>query len=92
LTKLSSVTAKLNLGILIWIDTYTEKDKVASVHAMKACRGMEVYNPPPFLTLALDVGEWSALCLIPVNRKVGGLQNWCGHFGEQKNPLPLLRI
>jgi len=25
----------------------------------------------------------------PLNRRLGGLQSWCGHFGEEKSLLPL---
>jgi hypothetical protein len=43
----------------------------------------------PFLTLALDGGEWSAShpgSCIPSGRAQSG------HCGEEKNPLPLLGI
>jgi hypothetical protein len=40
--KLSLIIAQLHLAIWIWIDIYIEKGKVVPVHAMKACRGMEL--------------------------------------------------
>jgi hypothetical protein len=52
-----------------------------------------------FLTLTRDGSEWPAdtrplyprvknLCY-PINRMLGGSQNWSGSFGEGINPLPM---
>jgi hypothetical protein len=53
---------------------------------------------PPFLTSALDEGEWSAsrpcrftpLERLPVSlgRRLDGPQNWSGRYGEAKNLAP----
>jgi hypothetical protein len=59
--------------------------------------GAEVWLQP-FLTPALDWGEWSTSCLshfapknplYPLNGKMGGSLNWSGFFGEEKNVLLL---
>jgi hypothetical protein len=58
---------------------------------------------PPFLTSALDGGEWSALRLgrftpkdrsfwYPLNGRLGGHQNQTGHFGVEDKLLPMQGI
>jgi hypothetical protein len=42
---------------------------------------------PPFLTLAVDEGEWSAWC--PLGRKLDGPQGSSRFCGEEKNVLCL---
>jgi hypothetical protein len=56
----------------------------------------------PFLTLALDDGEWSASCPgcfnsgekppYPLDSKLSGPQSWSGHCGVEKMFLPLSGI
>jgi hypothetical protein len=54
---------------------------------------------PPFVTLALDGGEWSAslpCCFTPqgksprypLDRSLGGAHSWSGCFGVEKNLGP----
>jgi len=61
--------------------------------------GVEVYIHS-FLTTAVGGGEWSTsfpCCCTPVkepqyplNRRLDGAHSWSGHFGDEKNLLPLL--
>jgi hypothetical protein len=65
---------------------------------MKAYRG-SIDIVPPILKLSTRgrrVVNFMALLLslvkerrYPLNRRLSGLQSWCGHFGEEKNLLPL---
>jgi len=55
-----------------------------------------------FLTLALDTGKWLTSSSgrftpgeggwYPLNRRMGGPQNQSGHFGQEKNLLPLQKF
>jgi len=46
-----------------------------------------------FLTSGLDGVDWSASCsLYSLSRKLRGLQDWSGCFGEENNLLPLMGI
>jgi hypothetical protein len=72
-----------------------KKGKVVLEHAMKAYMEMEVKSCS-FLTLSLDVGEWSAsrvahfthkVSWYPLNRRLDGHWSWSGYFGEEKNLL-----
>jgi hypothetical protein len=78
------------------------KDKVFSIHAVRACKGSRgIVQCHLLITLALDGGEWSALCpshFYPwgkshhylFDRKLGRSERQSGHFGDKKNPLSLL--
>jgi hypothetical protein len=65
----------------------------------ESCGRGKMLHTSTFLTLTLDVGEWSALHTghftllqrihYPLNRRQGGPQSWSGHFGKEKNLLPL---
>jgi hypothetical protein len=68
------------------------KDKVVTVHAMKACNGRRItaliFNPVTrwcvvsFTPRPLNAGNepWYSL-----NRRLGGTQSRPGHFGDGKN-------
>jgi hypothetical protein len=74
------------------------KCKAVQIYAMKPYRGVDVWLNS-FLTLALDGGvvNFVPWLLRPqgkrpqstLNRRLGGLQSWSGHFGEEKNILSL---
>jgi hypothetical protein len=65
-------------------------------HATQTYGGMDV-SLHKFLTLALDKGEWSALCncftpwgkspWYPLHRRLGGPQSQSGHSGRKKKSL-----
>ena len=78
------------------------KDKVSSIHAVRACKGGRgIVQCHSLINLALDGGEWSALCpshFYPwgkshhylLYRKLGRSKRQSGYFGEEKNLLSLL--
>jgi len=78
------------------------KDKVFSIHAVRARKGSRgTVQCHSLITLALDRREWSALCpshFYPwwkshhylLYRKLGRSKRKSGRFGEEKNLLSLL--
>ena len=75
-----------------------EKPKVVSICTVHVYSGMEVQHRS-LLTSVLGGGEWSTLRFSHINlwkdlqyllnRRLGGPQTWCGHFGKEKNLLLL---
>jgi len=56
---------------------------------MQAFRGVEIQLHT--LSTTVNGHEWFASCQAtpcPLNRRLGGNQNWHGHFGVKKNLFP----
>jgi len=76
-----------------------EEVKVFSIHVVRARKGSRgIVQCHSLITLALDEGEWSALCpshFYPWGKSHSCTGSWVvlkesGHFGEEKNLLSFL--